>query len=253
MQFVDPNLPRELFGWYSHRLGLDMPIVRYGRWGRPLLLLPTAGADFLEHERFFLIKSLEPLIFAGRIQVFSVDSINKHAWMNSSIHPFEAARRQALYSGYLENEVVPHVRRCLGSDDVRLGISGASFGAFYAANAFFRRPDQYELLIAMSGFYDLEGSYLKGFSNDDIFFNNPMWFVREMHDHGTLERLRHSQIHILSGQGDYELPEASRRFSEMLWSKSIPNNLDLWGYDMKHDWPTWRAMLPHYLGERVGW
>jgi esterase/lipase superfamily enzyme len=26
--------------------------------------------------------------------------------------------------------------------------------------------------------------------------------------------------------------------------------LDIWGYDMPHDWPTWRAMLPHYLATR---
>ena len=29
-----------------------MPIVRYGEWGRALLLFPTAQADFLDNERF---------------------------------------------------------------------------------------------------------------------------------------------------------------------------------------------------------
>ena len=31
--------------WYSERLGLDMPIIRYGHAGIPLLMYPTAGAD----------------------------------------------------------------------------------------------------------------------------------------------------------------------------------------------------------------
>ena len=37
---VDPALRRELFGWYSTRMGMEMPIVRYGDWGRPLVSSP---------------------------------------------------------------------------------------------------------------------------------------------------------------------------------------------------------------------
>ncbi len=105
--YVDPHLPRHQFGWYSSRLGLEMPIVSYGTGGHPLLLLPTAQADYLENERFYLIKSIEPYIFAGKIQVFSIDSINRHAWMNRKVPVREAARRNALYAGYIEEEVVP--------------------------------------------------------------------------------------------------------------------------------------------------
>ena len=38
-----------------------MPIVSYGWRGQPVLLFPTAAADFLENERFWLIKAVEPL------------------------------------------------------------------------------------------------------------------------------------------------------------------------------------------------
>jgi esterase/lipase superfamily enzyme len=252
--FVDPRVSRDLFGWKSPRLGLDMPIVRYGTWGRPLLLLPTAQADYLEYERFWFIKSLEPYILEGRVQVFSVDSINPHAWMNRKVSIPESAHRQALYSGYLEEEVVPHIRRTLQSPSVRIAICGASFGAFYAANAFFRRPDLFGTLLGMSGFYDLRPDYLEGFENDDTYFNNPMQFVKNISDHGTLEELRHnSQIHIMTGQGAYEAPHASRRFSQMLWDKGIPHNLDMWGHDMPHDWPTWRDMIAYYVGHRLPW
>lgn len=254
MQYVDPHLPRDLFGWRSPRLGLDMPIVRYGSSGHPLLLLPTAAADFLENERFFLIKAIEPLIFAGKVQVFSIDSINKHAWMNPRLPVPEKARRQALYAGYIEEEVVPHVRRTLGDPSARLGISGASFGAFHAANQFFRRPDLFDTLIAMSGFYDLGPDYLDGFSNDDVYYNNPMWFVRALSHDATLDTLRaQSQIFLLTGQGRWEAPEATRRFARLLGEREIPHVLDEWGFDVDHDWPWWRRMLPHVLGERVRW
>ena len=39
----------------------------------------------------------------------------------------------------------------------------------------------------------------------------------------------------------------------MLWNKGIWNNLDMWGHDVPHDWPTWRKMLEHYVGNRLGW
>jgi esterase/lipase superfamily enzyme len=254
VQFIDPNLPKDLFGWHSSRLGLDMPIVRYGTRGHALLLFPTAQADFLENERFFLIKSIERFIFEGRVQVFSIDSINKHAWMNRHVGVREAARRQALYSSYVEDEVVPHIRRCLGDPSARIGVTGASFGAFYSATAFFRRPDLFDTLIAMSGFFDLGPDYLEGYGDENTYFHNPMSFLPNLRDPGVLDTLRHrSQIHIISGQGAYEAPHASRRLSELLWAKDIPHNLDLWGFDVNHDWPWWRRMLPHYVGERVGW
>ena len=33
----------------------------------------------------------------------------------------------------------------------------------------------------------------------------------------------------------------------LLNHKGIPHDLDIWGYDMKHDWPTWRKMLPYVI------
>ena len=252
MEFLSPDIRREVFGWRSPRLGIDMPIVRYGAWGKTLLLFPTAQADFLEHERFFLIKSIEPLIRAGRVNVFSIDSINKHAWMNDSVPVPTQARRQALYSGYVEEEVLPHIRRCLQNPSARIMVGGASFGAFHAANQFFRRPDLFDTLIAMSGFYDLVPGYLRGFMNEDAYFNNPMSFIPNLTDHGHLQAIRSGQVHIMTGQGAHERPDKSKQFSSALWNKGIWNNLDLWGHDQPHDWPTWRAMLPYYLGQRVG-
>jgi esterase/lipase superfamily enzyme len=252
--YVDPQLPRKLFGWYSHRVGLEMPVVRYGDRGHPLLLLPTAQADYLENERFFLIKAVEPFILAGKIQVFSIDSINRHAWMNSRVSVPEAARRHAAYAAYIEEEVVPHVRRVIGVPAARLAVSGASFGAFHATNQFFRRPDLWDTLIAMSGFYDLEPDYLNGYWDDNVYYNNPVSYLGNMAEGPTLERLRTDcDIHIITGQGKWEAPHCSTNLSRLLTSKGIPHNLDMWGFDVNHDWPWWRKMLPHYVGERVRW
>jgi hypothetical protein len=100
-QFVDPHLPKRIDRWRSPALGLEMPIVSYGWRGQPVLLFPTAAADFLENERFWLIKAIEPLLQQGRIRVFSIDSINRLAWMDRGLPVQESARRQALYSRYV--------------------------------------------------------------------------------------------------------------------------------------------------------
>jgi esterase/lipase superfamily enzyme len=255
MNHVDPNLRRELFGWYSHRLGMDMPIVRYGHWGPALLLFPTAGGDFLEAERMGLIQAVAPHLFAGRVQLFSINSINPLAWMNASLPGWEKARNQRLYSEYVEQEVVPHIRRCLQDEHARLGVTGASFGAFHAANTFFRRPDLFCALLALGGFYDIQRpEFLQdGFWSDDVYFNNPVSYVPNLPEGEALDLLRHhSQIHLLTSRGAWEDPSLTERLSHLLHQRGIPHNLDIWGHDMPHDWPTWYKQLDHYLGERLG-
>ncbi|MEJ7729744.1 MAG: alpha/beta hydrolase-fold protein [Polyangiaceae bacterium] len=251
--FVDPALPRTVFGWHSSRLGIDMPIVSYGDWGHPLLVFPTAQADFLENERFYLIKAIEKHILAGKVRVFSIDSINKHAWMNRSVPIRESARRQALYASYVEEEVVPFIRDAVSNDAARIAVTGASFGAFHAANQFFRRPDLFDALIAMSGFYDLDPDYTHGYADDNVYFNNPVAYLANLHDAAKLHLLQHSQIHIVTGRGRWEAPHRSEQLAEVLRQKGIPHNLDMWGRDVDHDWPWWRKMLDHYIGERLGW
>jgi len=244
---------RELSSWYSPRLGMQMPIASYGHWGHALLIYPAAEADYLDVERFGLIDAVRPLIESGRVRAFSINSINRHAWANEAVPMHEKAYRQSLYSGYIEDEVVRHIRHQLQDPHARIATCGAAFGAFHASNQFFRRPDLFDCVIGMSGMYDL-AQVLGGYSDPNCYYNNPSWFVPRLSEEGfQLEFLRHrSQIHLLAGQGAFEHPEWAIDFSRMLSSCSIPHNLDLWGRDMPHDWSTWRKMLPYYVGERLG-
>ena len=52
-----------------------MEIAVYGHFGFALLLIPTAAADYLEYERFLLLDAIEPYINAGKVKVFSINSI----------------------------------------------------------------------------------------------------------------------------------------------------------------------------------
>ena len=84
------------------------------------------------------------------------------------------------------------------------------------------------------------------------YFNNPMSYVGNLHgDHLDWLRDRLSLL-LVVGQGAWEVDPtrslpSTRAFAERFADKGIRHELDVWGYDMPHDWPSWRAQLAHHL------
>lgn len=226
-----------------------MPIAAYGDYGFALLLVPTAAADYLEYERFQLMDYLEPYINSGKVRVFSINSINNESWLNNEMLGEHKAIRHNQFNEYVFNEVVPFIKNAT-SFDTPIITCGASFGALHSMNLFLKRPDLINGVISMSGVYDLT-DYTKGFFDEQVYFNSPMHYMPNLTDHGILEQIRQSRhIHILTGSGAYEDPSSSRTFAGILYNKGINYELDVWGPEWTHDWPTWRAMLPQYLETR---
>jgi esterase/lipase superfamily enzyme len=226
-----------------------MPIVSYGHYGFALLLIPTAAADFLEYERFQLIESLAPHINSGKVKVFSINSINLESWMNNDMVPEHKAIRHNQFNEYVFNEVVPFIRNST-SNETMIYTCGASFGALHAMNLFLKKPDLINGAISLSGVYDLT-EYTKGHWDDQVFYNSPIHYMPLLNDAWYLEKIRASpHIHIFSGSGDYEDPDSARRFTKILYDKGIWCNLEIWGRDVKHEWPTWRNMLPYIIGSK---
>lgn len=240
---------REITGWFSPSLGKEMPIVTYGHYGFALLLVPTAAADYLEYERFQLIDTIKPWIEAGKVKVFSVNSINTESWLNNEMHGEHKGIRHNQFNDYIYNEVVPFIRNST-SPETEIIVSGASFGALHSMNLFLKRPDLINGVLAMSGVYDLM-EYSKGHYDDQVYYNSPMHYIPNLTDHNVLEQIRRSNhIHIFSGSGAYEDPSSSGRFAKLLYDKGINYELDIWGEEWPHDWNTWRALMPHYLETR---
>jgi esterase/lipase superfamily enzyme len=236
---------REIHQWYSPALNKEMPIAVYGHYGFALLMVPTAAADYLEYERFELINALKPFLDEGKLKIFSVNSINTESWMNKEIEGAHKAIRQNQFNEYVFNEVIPFIKSKT-SEDTPIITCGASFGAFHSMNLFLKRPDLINGVIAMSGVYDLM-EYTDGFYDDQVYFNSPMHYLPNLTDHNTLEQIRRGKIIMATGSGNHEDPEANRRFSNVLHSKSIPHELEVWASDIHHDWPTWRKMLPYFI------
>ena len=242
-------MERTLTSWHSPSLNREMPVAIYGSYGFALLLVPTAAADYLEYERFQLMDTIQPFIDAGRLKIFSINSINNESWMNNSMDPWDKMIRHKAFNDYVFNEVVPFIRNST-SWDTPIITCGASFGALHSMNLFLKRPDLINGVIAMSGVYDLT-EYTKGYYSEDVYFNSPQHYIPNITYHHILEQIRaSSHIHILTGSGSFEDPNASKSFARILFDKGITYELDVWGQEWPHDWNTWRAMLPHYLGTR---
>ncbi len=239
---------REIRTWWSPRLNKNMEIVAYGTYGFALLLFPSAAADYLEYERFYLIASLKPFIEAGKVKVYSINSINSESWLNSSMRPREKAIRHQQYNGYIAEEVVPFIYNdCNGR--VPIVTSGVSLGAYHAANSLFRRPDLFDGTIAMSGTYNLK-MYTGKYWDENCFYNSPVHYLPNLNDQYWLPMLQQKRhIYFMTGQGDYEHPQSSTDMGVLLGQKGIPNYIDVWSKEYRHDWPTWRDMLPSALNK----
>ena len=244
-------MERRTTAWFSHNLNIEMPLVAYGHAGYPLLMFPTAAADYLEYERFHLIEAIRPFIDSCKIRAYSINSVNRYSLLNDQMPANLKAQLLSQFDRYLTDEVLPLIRKDSGDHGARPLTTGASLGAFLGANAYLKHPDLFRGTIAMSGSYDIR-PYLHGFYDDHVYFNNPLDYLPNINDDYFLPRLRQADaIFIMSGQGAYEAPERSRQLSDALSLKGIPHTLDLWGHDVNHDWPWWRKMLPQTLGKLV--
>ena len=233
--------------WHSPHVEQEVQLVRWGHMGKPVLLFPTAGGDAEEVERFHLIGVLMPLIEAGRIKVYSTDSIAGKAWISEQHSAEYCSHLQNMFDALVYQEIVPAIRTDCQTPDIEIITAGASIGAFNAVASICRHPDVFSMAIAMSGTYDLTKKLQVRFI-DNFYFCSPLHFLPGL-EGPVLEKLRQRMIVMPSGEGDYEDISESWRMANILGSKGIPNRVDSWGPEYKHDWGTWREMLPQYLAE----
>jgi esterase/lipase superfamily enzyme len=240
---------REESVWHSPALNKPMEIVSYGASGFALLMIPTAASGHLEYEHNGLIEAIKPQIESGKTSVFCIASINAESWLNPYMSGHEKGVRHHLYNEYIIKEVLPFIRNKT-SPTTQIYTCGASFGALHAANLFFKHPDMIHGVIGMSGCYDLT-VYTDSYFDDNVYFNSPVHYLKNLNVEWHLSLYRQSNhIHFVTGSGAYERPEYSIGISEILRSKHVHHELDIWGQDIPHEWWVWKKMLPYYLDSR---
>jgi esterase/lipase superfamily enzyme len=235
---------------YSPAIGADGNVVIHGHWGRPVLAFPAERGSAWDYASQGMIGAVGELIEAGRCKVYCVDAFDSESWSNSSIPVEERARRHGRYESWIFDQVVPFIHHdCGGPQEVV--TTGASLGAFHAVNFALKRADLFPLAIGLSGNYDPATWDAWGDRGEAAYFNNPMDYVSHLHgDHLDWLRARVNVL-LVCGQGMWEDTtgslESTKRLAALLHEKGIRCELDLWGHDVAHDWPSWRAQMAHHL------
>src|ERR1700750_1732573 len=210
--------------WFSDRLQTDVTVVRWGVFGVPVLVFPSAGGDAEEIERHGLVTACGPLLAEGRVKLYSVDSVAGQA-MVSKAGPVE--HRLWLLNQFHEFvrwEGVPAIHADLGGHAIDVITTGASIGAFNAVAVLCRYPDVFGAAIGMSGSYRIERFYDEAWSQD-LFFSAPMQFLPGL-EGPQLDRLRQRQVVLAAGEGPWENIGESWQMAEALGAKGIPNRVD---------------------------
>ncbi len=226
-------------------MGRDMELMIYGHGGFPFITFPSSRGRFFDYENNGLIGAINWQYEQGHLQAFCVDSVDSESWYNRRAHPRDRVRRHMQYEAYVVNEVVPLIRG--KNQDARLGLTGCSFGGYFALNFALKYPWMFSDCVSMSGAFDMR-QFLDGYYDEDCYFNNPPDYLPNLNDHNILERFRqNSRLVLATSEWDPCLDE-NWRMARIMGTKNIPHWLDVWGPGVKHDWPYWREMAKKYFG-----
>ncbi|MEO8888011.1 MAG: alpha/beta hydrolase-fold protein [Jatrophihabitantaceae bacterium] len=233
-------------------LGPATTLIAYGHFGRPVLVFPSEQGRAWDFENNGMVGAVAELIDAGRVKLYCVDSADAATWSDHSVPLEERARRHDEYENWVMSRVAPRIAEdCDGEIDEIVTV-GCSLGAYHAANFALKHADLFPLALCFSGNYDPSTWNGWGGRGEAAYFSNPMDYVAHLEgEHLDWLRARVNLL-LVVGQGSWEvdptqsLPSA-RAFADRLAEKGIRHELDVWGLDVPHDWPSWRAQFAHHL------
>ena len=242
----------QYFKEYSQALGRDMECKVYGHAGRPVLFIPCQDGRFFDFENYHMADYWAPWIEAGKAMVFAIDTIDQETWSDKSGNPYWRIRRHEQWVKFITDEMAPFIRETANRRNGWEGYPGiiafgCSLGATHAANLFFRFPDQFDGLLALSGIYTADYGF-DGYMDELVYQNSPVHYLSNMPaDHPYIARYNRNRGIICVGQGPWERPETTFALKDILSSKGINTWVDIWGYDSAHDWPWWYKQVEYFV------
>lgn len=224
----------------------------YGHAGRPVLYIPCQDGRFFDFENFHMAEVMSPWIESGQIMVFSIDTMDAESWSAKDGDPYWRIRRYEQWIDYITRELIPSMRAYCNERNGWDGepgvmVMGASLGATHAANLYFRFPDLFDRLLALSGIYTADYGF-DGYMDEVVYRNSPVHYLANMpKDHPFIELYNRKKGVICVGQGAWEQPDTTRRMAEICADKGIGLWVDFWGWDVNHDWPWWYKQTEYFL------
>jgi esterase/lipase superfamily enzyme len=196
---------------------LALTVIAYGHYGRPVLVFPSEAGRAWDYDNNGMVDAVHDLLDEGRVKLYCVDSLDAMTWSDRGVPIEERARRHDVYTGWLADRAVPWiVEQSGGRSD--LITTGCSLGAYHAVHFALQRADLAPLAIGLSGNYDVSTWHSWGERGDATYFANPT--------------------------GSLPSPKV---LGDLLYSKQIRCEVDLWGHDVAHDWPWWQRQLAYHL------
>ena len=250
----------QYFREYSPTLDREMEWKVYGHAGRPVIFIPCQDGRFYDFENFQMASVWSPWINAGRAMVLAVDTMDKETWSNKGGDPYWRIRRHEQWYEYVVGEMVPFLNdlacRRNGwdpkADHPGIIPFGCSLGATHAANFYFRRPDLFDGLLALSGVYTADYGF-DGYMDEVVYRNSPVHYMANLPtDHPYIKLFNRQRAAICVGQGNWEMPETTFAMRDILQSKGINTWVDFWGYDCTHDWPWWYMQVTYFVPWLLG-
>ncbi len=245
---------RDVVELWSPELGWSPRVIAYGSYGRPVLVFPSSEGHAHDFESNGMLDEIRPLIDQGRVKLYCLDSWDNGSWYRYDV-PLEArAQLHEAYERWVVDGVVPFVDADSGGRQDMV-VTGCSFGAYHAANIALRRADLFTLALCLSGVYDLSGLARdmrdSGERGTSFHLNNPLWSLGAAEGrHLDWLRSRLSLL-LVCVQGQWEdttgALESTIAFGRLCQEKGLRVEVDLWGHDVPHDWPSWRNQLAHHL------
>lgn len=244
----------EYYKEYSECLNRDMEYQVYGYAGAPMLVFPSQDGRFFDFENNGMIATIEPLIDQGKVQLFCCDSIDKESWSDKDGDGRHRTYMHEQWFYYIVNELVPRIFEINAKGHkgkLANGIitTGCSMGGGHALNFLLRRPDIFKGTIALSGYYDSD-LFFGQYSDDILYRNAPVQYLEGMsYDHPYVEQYRQCKIILCCGQGAWEddMLRSIYKMKELFEYKDIPAWVDVWGYDVNHDWNWWQVQFPYFV------
>ncbi len=240
------------FKHYSGSLNRDMEFKVYGHGGKPVLFVPCQGGRFFDFENYKMIDYWAGWIESGRVTVYACDVIDNETYANFGGDPRQRIELHEQWYHYIVDELVPYIKHLNGERtfcDQPIMTFGCSMGAMHAANLFFRRPDLFDVLFAISGLYESE-EYFGSYMDDLLYQNTPCRYLSDMPwDHPYIGMYNDRRILAVVGQGAWEdvLKASTGNLKRVLEQKGIRAQVEFWGHDVDHDWPWWYKMVEYYL------
>ena len=247
----------QYFKRYSYNLNRDMEFKVYGHAGRPVLYIPCQDGRFFDFENFNMTDTWAPWIESGQVMVFSIETMDKETWSNKSADPRWRAERHEQWMRYITDEMVPFMRDMVNLRNGWTGypgimVFGCSLGATHATNLFYRRPDLFDRLLALSGIYTASYGF-DGYMDDIVYNNSPVDYLKNMpYDHPYIHLYNLKKSVICVGKGAWEIPSSTGQLDDILREKNINTWVDYWGYDCSHDWYWWHKQVAYFVPYLLG-